>query len=158
MRQQVPNQRRQPPSAPQRGRRSSASRQRDRGGRTFTLIDTPGHTDFAPEMERCLQVLDYAVLVISAAEGIQPHTETIWELLKEYNIPTLLFLNKADRPGAEKSVSLRELRRKLSPDCLWMEKDAEFLSPETVEELAAAVLKNQISDRAGETAARNSQT
>lgn len=106
------------------------------GGRTFTLIDTPGHTDFAPEMERCLQVLDYAVLVISAAEGIQPHTETIWELLKEYNIPTLLFLNKADRPGAEKSVSLRELRRKLSPDCLWMEKDAEFLSPETVEELA----------------------
>lgn len=106
------------------------------GGRSFTLIDTPGHTDFAPEMERCLQVLDYAVLVVSAAEGVQPHTETIWELLKRYKIPTFLFLNKADRPGADKGACLRELRRRLSPGCFWAETEGAFLSSQAVEELA----------------------
>ena len=106
------------------------------GGRPFTLIDTPGHTDFAPEMERCLQALDYAVLVVSAAEGVQAHTETIWHLLERYEIPTLLFLNKTDRPGVDKAASLLELQRKLSPLCFLAEKDGDGLSSKAVEDLA----------------------
>lgn len=61
-----------------------------------TLLDTPGHVDFGAEMERTLQVLDYAILVISGTDGVQSHTETLWKLLKSYNIPTYLFVNKMD--------------------------------------------------------------
>lgn len=107
------------------------------GGRSFALIDTPGHTDFAPEMERCLQALDLAVLVVSAAEGIQAHTETIWRLLQRYGVPTLLFLNKADRPGVDRAALMAQLRRRLSPACVAVDVPGGRLSPACVEEIAA---------------------
>lgn len=82
--------------------------------RTVTLLDTPGHVDFSSEMERTLSVLDYAVLIVSAADGVQGHTETIWKLLLRHRIPTFLFVNKMDQPGANKENLLTELRSRLS--------------------------------------------
>ena len=70
----------------------------------LTILDTPGHVDFSAEMERTLQVLDYAILVISGTDGVQGHTRTLWRLLRHYNIPTFLFVNKMDLPGADKEV------------------------------------------------------
>ena len=67
----------------------------------FMLLDTPGHVDFSTEMERTLQVLDYAILVISGSDGVQGHTETLWKLLEQYRIPVFLFVNKMDLDGAE---------------------------------------------------------
>lgn len=81
------------------------------GDRRFFLLDTPGHVDFSGEMERCLQVLDCALLVVSAVEGVQSHTETLWRLLKEKNIPVFLFLNKMDRPGAETEKVMAQLEK-----------------------------------------------
>ena len=71
------------------------------GGNTVYWLDTPGHVDFSAEMERALSVMDAAVLVVSAAEGIQSHTETLWQLLQAYRVPTFVFLNKCDREGAD---------------------------------------------------------
>ena len=84
----------------------------------LTLLDTPGHVDFSAEMERTLQVLDYAILVISGADGVQGHTVTLWRLLKEYQIPIFLFINKMDQPGLSRPVILRELQEKLSDSCV----------------------------------------
>lgn len=67
------------------------------GDRRVTLLDTPGHVDFSAEMERTLSVLDYAILVINGADGVQGHTRTLWRLLKHYNIPVFLFVNKMDQ-------------------------------------------------------------
>lgn len=67
---------------------------------TYTIIDTPGHVDFSPEMERAIQVMDYAILIISAIDGVEGHTETVWQLLRKHNIPTFFFLNKTDREGS----------------------------------------------------------
>ena len=72
----------------------------------LTLLDTPGHVDFSAEMERTLQVLDYAILVISGADGVQGHTLTLWSLLKRYEIPTFLFINKMDQNGTDKTALL----------------------------------------------------
>ena len=72
------------------------------GTLALTLLDTPGHVDFSAEMERTLQVLDYAILVISGTDGVQAHTETLWQLLRRYHIPTFLFLNKMDLAGASR--------------------------------------------------------
>ena len=83
-----------------------------------TLLDTPGHVDFSAEMERTLQVLDYAILVISGADGIQGHTQTLWKLLKRYQIPTFLFINKMDQNGTDKEMILTEVQRKLSENCI----------------------------------------
>ena len=77
------------------------------------LLDTPGHVDFSAEMERTLQVLDYALLLISGADGVQGHTKTLWRLLQKYEIPTFLFFNKMDQPGTEKETLLFESREKL---------------------------------------------
>ncbi len=85
------------------------------GGREMILLDTPGHVDFAPETERTLAVLDAAVLVISAPDGIQSHTKTLWDLLRARGIPTLLFVNKTDLPYAGPDAILRELATVLSP-------------------------------------------
>ena len=87
------------------------------GGTEFSLLDTPGHIDFSAEMERTLQVLDYAVLVISATDGVQAHTETLWDLLRRYRIPTFLFVTKMDLPNAGREALLAELRSRLSGDC-----------------------------------------
>lgn len=78
-----------------------------------TLLDTPGHVDFSAEMERTLQVLDYAILVISGSEGIQGHTETLWKLLTRYQIPTYLFVNKMDLDGTDRKVLMNELKKRL---------------------------------------------
>lgn len=82
------------------------------------LLDTPGHVDFSAEMERTLQVLDYAILVISGADGVQGHTRTLWRLLKEYQIPTFLFINKMDQPDLSGPALLRELQENLSDGCV----------------------------------------
>ena len=87
-------------------------------GDTYYWLDTPGHVDFSTEMERAVSVMDYAVLVISCAEGVQSHTETVWQLLKEYNVPVLVFLNKLDRAGADPDRVLEQMRKRLSPDML----------------------------------------
>lgn len=79
-----------------------------------TLLDTPGHIDFSAEMERTLQVLDYAVLVISGPDGVQGHTQTLWKLLEKYQIPVFIFVNKMDQPGTEKEFILGELQAKLN--------------------------------------------
>lgn len=83
-----------------------------------TLLDTPGHADFSAEMERTLQVLDYAILVVSGIDGVQSHTETLWKLLERYSIPTFLFINKMDLGRAEVSLLMKEIKEKLSDSCL----------------------------------------
>lgn len=83
------------------------------GGKEFTLLDTPGHTDFSSETERTLQVLDYAVLVVSGADGVQAHTVTLWKLFRHYGIPVFVFVNKMDRPCAERQDIIRELSEQL---------------------------------------------
>ena len=83
-----------------------------------TLLDTPGHVDFSAEMERTLQVLDYAVLVIDGTDGVQGHTRTLWKLLERYEIPTFLFVNKMDRPGSDGEQVLADLKRKLNANCV----------------------------------------
>ena len=83
--------------------------------RRVTLVDTPGHVDFAPEAERTLPVLDCAVLVVSGTDGVQAHTLTLWRLLERYGVPTFLFVNKMDLPTVEKGKLLEALRRELYP-------------------------------------------
>ena len=87
-------------------------------GTEITLLDTPGHVDFSAEMERTLQVLDCAVLVISAADGVQGHTETLWKLLKRYGIPVFIFINKMDQDGADREAVLRELKDRFGEGCI----------------------------------------
>ena len=84
----------------------------------LTLLDTPGHVDFSAEAERALQVLDYAVLVVSGTDGVQAHTETLWKLLARYRVPTFVFVNKMDLPGADAAVRLRELRGRFGDGCV----------------------------------------
>ena len=92
-----------------------------------TFLDTPGHVDFSAEMERTLQVLDYAILVIGGADGVQGHVQTLWHLLKRYEIPTFLFVNKMDQFGTDKETLLAELQNRLSASCIdfTCEKDSE---------------------------------
>ena len=82
------------------------------------MLDTPGHVDFSAEMERTLQVLDYAILVISGTDGVQGHTRTLWRLLKHYNIPTFIFVNKMDMPGTDADVMQAELKAELDDGCI----------------------------------------
>ena len=89
----------------------------------FTLLDTPGHVDFSAETERTLQVLDYAILVISGSEGVQSHTVTLWKLLKRYTVPCFLFINKMDMNGADKEKVLADIKEKLSEHCVDFSED-----------------------------------
>ncbi len=94
------------------------------------MLDTPGHVDFSAEMERTLQVLDYAILVISATDGVQGHTRTLWRLLKHYNVPTFIFVNKMDMQGTNAEKVQAELKSELSDGCV------DFSSQDLFEELA----------------------
>ena len=88
------------------------------GDLEVTLLDTPGHVDFSAEMERTLQVLDCAILVISGADGVQGHTETLWRLLRRYEIPTFLFVNKMDQSGTDRQLLLEDIRSHLDENCM----------------------------------------
>ncbi|NMN00685.1 GTP-binding protein [Bifidobacterium sp. DSM 109958] len=90
----------------------------ERGDLHLTLLDTPGHVDFAAETERVLRVLDMAVLVVSATDGVQGHTETLWRLLAQYRVPTVVFVNKCDAAGVDRDAVLAQLRRRLSDACM----------------------------------------
>ena len=83
------------------------------GNTQLTLLDTPGHVDFSAEMERTLQVLDYAILVISGADGVQGHTQTLWRLLAMHQIPVFIFVNKMDQQGTNKTKLMKELKKLL---------------------------------------------
>jgi small GTP-binding protein len=88
------------------------------GDRQVTLLDTPGHVDFSAEMERTLQVLDYAIVVVSGADGVQGHTETLWRLLKRYQIPAFVFVNKMDQNGTDREKLMQELKEELDGNCI----------------------------------------
>ena len=109
-----------------------------------TLLDTPGHVDFSSEMERTLQVLDYAVLVISGTDGVQSHTRTLWKLLERYSVPTFLFINKMDLGGADEQDLMQTLKTQLSGACAdFSTEDEEFFENIAMceEELLAAYLE-----------------
>ncbi|MDE7225036.1 MAG: TetM/TetW/TetO/TetS family tetracycline resistance ribosomal protection protein [Acetatifactor sp.] len=95
--------------------------------REITLLDTPGHVDFSAETERTLQVLDAAILVISGADGVQGHVETLWKLLRRYEVPTYIFINKMDQPGTESQVLLKQIRQQLDENCVDFSVADEFL-------------------------------
>ena len=101
-------------------------------GMEITRLDTPGHVDFSAEMERTLQVLDYAILVINGVDGVQSHTDTLWKLLKRYEIPTFIFVNKMDMDGADKDAVFQNIRKKLDGDCV------DFSSGDRDEQIAMA--------------------
>ena len=90
----------------------------ERGGSRYFWVDTPGHADFAAEMERAVSVLDYAVLIVSGADGVQSHTETIWALLRSYNVPAFIFVNKTDHPAFDHDRVMADIRRQLSADAV----------------------------------------
>ena len=102
------------------------------GNLGITLLDTPGHVDFSAEMERTLQVLDYAILVINGADGVQGHTRTLWRLLKRYQIPTFIFINKMDQVGTDKAKILADLENRLDEGCI----DFSKITEETYDSLA----------------------
>ncbi|MCK8060302.1 MULTISPECIES: translation factor GTPase family protein [unclassified Fusibacter] len=90
---------------------------------TYYLIDTPGHVDFTPEMERSMMIMDYAIIIVSAVEGIQGHTETVWQLLKDHHIPTFIFINKIDRVGADVEAVADELKGEFSSEICLLKED-----------------------------------
>ena len=96
----------------------------------ITFLDTPGHVDFSAEMERTLQVLDYALLLVSGTDGVQSHTRTLWQLLRRYQIPTIIFVNKMDLPGKGRDGILQELRQELSENCAAFDADEPALHEE----------------------------
>ena len=115
----------------------------------ITLLDTPGHVDFSAEMERTLQVLDYAVLVVSGSEGVQGHTETLWKLLNKYNIPTFIFVNKMDMPGTNKEFALTNIRNKFGDGVIDLsveEKDMEAIAVCDEDVLEMYMESGEISD------------
>ncbi len=108
------------------------------GDDTYTLIDTPGHVDFSPEMERAIRVMDYAIIIVSAVEGLQGHTETVWQLLRQYHVPTFFFINKIDREGADVEAVLTQLQQYCSTDVLFVDEPlrSDYVSNAMMEWLA----------------------
>ena len=96
----------------------------------LTLLDTPGHVDFSAEAERALQVMDYAILVVSGTDGVQSHTETLWRLLERYRVPVFIFVNKLDLAGADRSARLSELRARFGSGCV------DLSAPDSADDLA----------------------
>ncbi len=120
------------------------------GGKNFTLVDTPGHVDFSAEMERTLSVLDYAVLVIDGISSVQSHTETIWQLLSEYNVPVFIFVNKTDRDGFDKSILLNDLKARFSDFCIDFTQEKESFDEEISminEEILEAFLEGNTDEK-----------
>ena len=110
---------------------------------SYCLVDTPGHVDFSTEMERSLQVLDYAILVVNGTDGVQGHTETLWKLLRNYQIPTFLFVNKMDLHGKSKEELLGEIQEQFSENCIsFMEADKNQSFYEEVAMCDETVLEN----------------
>lgn len=109
----------------------------------FTLLDTPGHVDFSAEAERAMTALDCAVLVISGTDGVQSHTETLWRLLKRYNIPTFIFVNKMDIANSDKDTIINELKSRLSEGCVDFSRGEEQIS-EAVSELDEDCMNNYL--------------
>lgn len=110
---------------------------------SYCLVDTPGHVDFSTEMERTLQVLDYAILVVNGTDGVQGHTETLWKLLRNYQIPTFLFVNKMDLHGKSKEELLGEIQEQFSENCIsFMEADKNQSFYEEVAMCDETVLEN----------------
>ena len=108
------------------------------GDDTYTMIDTPGHVDFSPEMERAIQVLDYAVLLVDAVDGVEGHTETVWQLLQKHHIPTFFFINKMDREGANLAHAVATIQQLLTPDTLMLTNRLnEQIDESLIEEIAA---------------------
>ncbi|NME83387.1 TetM/TetW/TetO/TetS family tetracycline resistance ribosomal protection protein [Clostridium sp. SM-530-WT-3G] len=89
-------------------------------GSTYYLIDTPGHVDFSTEMERAIGIMDYAVIIISAVEGVQGHTKTVWNLLRKYKVPTIIFVNKIDRENADTDRVIKEIRKELNENAVYV--------------------------------------
>ncbi len=108
----------------------------ERAGDTYFWLDTPGHVDFSPEMERAIAAMDYAVVIVSCVEGVQSHTETVWHLLEKRGVPVFLFVNKVDRAGADREAVLSEIRERLSRDAVELTGYPEKLSPALAEAVA----------------------
>lgn len=89
-------------------------------GSKYYLIDTPGHVDFSTEMERAIGIMDYAVIIVSAVEGVQGHTKTVWNLLRKYNVPTIFFVNKIDRANADTDRVLKEIKKELNENAIYI--------------------------------------
>ncbi|WP_113673959.1 elongation factor G [Vallitalea guaymasensis] len=106
---------------------------------TYQLVDTPGHVDFSNEMERAIRILDYAIIIISAVEGIEGHTETVWQLLRKYNIPTMFFINKLDRVGADFNNTVNEIKNTFTKDLM-------VISSEVTSENISYLLDNPTSE------------
>lgn len=107
------------------------------GEDTYYWLDTPGHVDFSPEMERAIDAMDYAIVVVSCVEGVQSHTETVWRLLKKHQVPTFLFLNKIDRAGADPAAVVEQIRARLSPEAVCCDGLAPDSMPDTLMESIA---------------------
>lgn len=124
------------------------------GNKEVCLLDTPGHVDFSAEMERVLNVLDYAVLLISGADGVQGHTLTLWRLLKRYNIPVFLFINKMDQQGTDKEKLLEQIQDSLDFRCIEFKNinkwDRGFLEAAAMcdEQLMEVYLENSVIEKA----------
>lgn len=106
-------------------------------GDTIHWLDTPGHVDFSAEMERCARAMDVAVLLISAVEGVQSHTETVWNLLRRHKVPTLIFINKIDRIGADVDAVIEQMRTRLSDSIV----DFRDPDPEQVAQASDALME-----------------
>ena len=125
----------------------SAQAELTAGETEITLLDTPGHVDFSAETERTMQVLDYAILVISGTDGVQSHTSTLWKLLMKYEVPVFIFVNKMDLMGADREHVLKDLRKKLSPFCTDFMSDISEAAAECSEELMERYLDSgELSD------------
>lgn len=114
----------------------------------LTLLDTPGHVDFSAEAERTLQVLDYAILVVSGTDGVQAHTQTLWNLLARYRVPTFVFVNKMDLPGADRAVRLRELRGRFGDGCVDFGPDTEADRAEALAMASETLMAEVLADGA----------
>lgn len=111
-------------------------------GSQYYLIDTPGHVDFSTEMERAIKVMDYAIIIISAVEGVEAHTDTVWHLLRKYNVPTFFFINKIDRPNGEVNAAIEDIRLNLTNEVCNLEEDLTEFIAERDEALLERYLEN----------------